>query len=184
MHGDEDHDATYHTRAGRNACSCMHWFAPTKMASWPSSGTNGIADCSSTSICSLQPSTACLLRPLAGAKHGSNQGRLHVRASVKPNSHSGCLVWTRTRTAQRGPRCMASQDRPQRCQFYIHSKARYCRFEARVGSKYCGNHISVGAGGPGADKRIPCPYDITQCVPASPAMRYRHTPLANSACPN
>lgn len=48
-----------------------------------------------------------------------------------------------------------------RCMFYIEKKKRYCGFERRNGSLYCGNHIQSNNE---EDERIPCPIDPTHTI--------------------
>lgn len=47
----------------------------------------------------------------------------------------------------------AAAERP-RCTFYLEKKRRHCRFEAKAGYEFCGNHLPAGLA-PG--KRVPCP---------------------------
>ncbi|KAI8872974.1 DUF715-domain-containing protein [Ramicandelaber brevisporus] len=76
-------------------------------------------------------------------------------------------------------------DRPQQCHFYLASKKRYCRFEARKGSNYCGEHktfdpanntkpdndsndndngSSSNSNKKPAFRRVPCPLDPSHTV--------------------
>jgi tRNA:m4X modification enzyme len=45
---------------------------------------------------------------------------------------------------------------PGKCQFFLATKRRYCKFDATPGQQFCGNHVLEGTGvGP---KRVMCPY--------------------------
>lgn len=61
----------------------------------------------------------------------------------------------------------ARDERAQRpsegqCGFYLRTKRRFCRQQARQDSQYCEHHggVQQGAG----RKRVQCPYDAKQCV--------------------
>eukprot|EP00803_Ostreobium_quekettii_P008942 evm.model.scf_153.7 EVM.evm.TU.scf_153.7 scf_153:76933-82022(-) len=50
----------------------------------------------------------------------------------------------------------------QKCQFYMKQKKRNCKFDAKPGELYCGNHLFVGAGQ--GEMRVPCPVDSRHTI--------------------
>ena len=49
----------------------------------------------------------------------------------------------------------------QTCEYWLPIKKRRCKFEARPGFKFCGNHMPNSLQ-PEERKRIPCPWDPSQ----------------------
>ena len=56
------------------------------------------------------------------------------------------------------------QVKMQKCQYYLDSKKRTCKFEAKPGFDFCGNHMPNDL--QPTRKRIRCPWDPSQYVQA------------------
>jgi CCCH zinc finger in TRM13 protein len=51
---------------------------------------------------------------------------------------------------------MAPGNGKEKCKFWVVKKKRFCKFDAKTGSDYCGNHLVDGV------LRVPCPLDPGQ----------------------